>query len=297
MWNLFGGIANGGLSLISGSMNNKAQRKAQAREHEFQKNLQAEQFAHDSEMAKYEYQTNLEMWNRQNAYNSPAEQMKRYQEAGLNPNLLYGNISSGNSTSAPSYQAPRKDYSGLKGINQRTMNYDFINNLANSAMQMVHSIQDLQIKKSQKTNLDQRTKNEAVRGTILSIDKELRSMERDFQRDHKGAYDIAKIQEYYDLKDTRHNILKYQAEAAEYRAKIDSIKAENAERGIDDNPESVWALVNNYVNNSAYKATGHRAYHMDLNNMGLMYNRILNDAKSMVRGLFDINFGKLFGSW
>lgn len=32
---------------------------------------------------------NLELWNYQNAYNSPAEQMKRYQDAGLNPNLIY----------------------------------------------------------------------------------------------------------------------------------------------------------------------------------------------------------------
>jgi len=29
-------------------------------------------------------------WNRQNLYNSPAEQMKRYKEAGLNPHLIYG---------------------------------------------------------------------------------------------------------------------------------------------------------------------------------------------------------------
>lgn len=33
---------------------------------------------------------NLELWNLQNEYNSPAAQMKRYQDAGLNPNLIYG---------------------------------------------------------------------------------------------------------------------------------------------------------------------------------------------------------------
>lgn len=33
---------------------------------------------------------NIEMWNMQNAYNSPASQMARLREAGLNPNLIYG---------------------------------------------------------------------------------------------------------------------------------------------------------------------------------------------------------------
>lgn len=33
---------------------------------------------------------NLDMWNRQNVYNAPDQQMKRLKEAGLNPNLVYG---------------------------------------------------------------------------------------------------------------------------------------------------------------------------------------------------------------
>lgn len=41
---------------------------------------------------------NLELWNLQNEYNSPAAQMKRYQDAGLNPNLIYGQS---NEASAP----------------------------------------------------------------------------------------------------------------------------------------------------------------------------------------------------
>lgn len=32
----------------------------------------------------------LEQWNRENAYNSPKQQMQRLKEAGLNPNLVYG---------------------------------------------------------------------------------------------------------------------------------------------------------------------------------------------------------------
>lgn len=35
-------------------------------------------------MADYEFSNNLKMWNLQNAYNSPAQQMQRLKDAGLN---------------------------------------------------------------------------------------------------------------------------------------------------------------------------------------------------------------------
>lgn len=52
-------------------------------------------------------QFNLEMWNKNNEYNSPQAQMRRYEEAGLNSALMYGNVSSGNSSSAPVKGVPQ----------------------------------------------------------------------------------------------------------------------------------------------------------------------------------------------
>lgn len=45
-------------------------------------------------------------WQQQAEYNTPANQMARYRDAGLNPNLIYGSgqASAGNMTSAPDYQ-------------------------------------------------------------------------------------------------------------------------------------------------------------------------------------------------
>ena len=37
-----------------------------------------------------------DMWNKNNLYNSPSEQMKRYQDAGINPYMALDNISGGN---------------------------------------------------------------------------------------------------------------------------------------------------------------------------------------------------------
>lgn len=45
------------------------------------------------------------MWNLQNEYNSPTQQMARIRAAGLNPNLVYGNGVTGNSAgSTPQYE-------------------------------------------------------------------------------------------------------------------------------------------------------------------------------------------------
>lgn len=59
------------------------------------------------------FQYNTQMWNEQNAYNSPAAQMQRYKDAGLNPMLIYGNgvSSAGNASGAPHYEAPT--YKGM----------------------------------------------------------------------------------------------------------------------------------------------------------------------------------------
>lgn len=51
------------------------------------------------DLAKYQNEWNVAQWNRQNAYNTPAMQRQRYEEAGINPYFAMGNIQSGNAES------------------------------------------------------------------------------------------------------------------------------------------------------------------------------------------------------
>jgi len=63
---------------------------------------------------------NEKMWNMNNAYNAPVQQMQRLKEAGLNPNLIYGTgtASAGNSSSpAEGYTRAEHDFSGLGSAN------------------------------------------------------------------------------------------------------------------------------------------------------------------------------------
>lgn len=86
---IVGGVAAPLGSLIGGYFSNRAQEKSN------RANL---------ELANYQYEKNLEQWNRENLYNSPAEQMKRYKAAGLNPNLIYGQQNT--SANSPQFDAP-----------------------------------------------------------------------------------------------------------------------------------------------------------------------------------------------
>lgn len=61
------------------------------------------------ELAKYEFKRNKEMWELNNQYNSPLSQMNRYREAGLNPALMYGQGTPGNSQTPPKFEAPQYD--------------------------------------------------------------------------------------------------------------------------------------------------------------------------------------------
>lgn len=59
------------------------------------------QAKYNREMAERQNQYNIDMWKMQADYNSPQAQMRRFQDAGLNPNLIYGQGNNGNMTSAP----------------------------------------------------------------------------------------------------------------------------------------------------------------------------------------------------
>lgn len=72
------------------------------------------QLSYSREMYEKQRADALADWNMQNQYNSPKEQMTRFKEAGLNPNLIYGQMSNSpvvRSSSPQSYNptAPQAD--------------------------------------------------------------------------------------------------------------------------------------------------------------------------------------------
>lgn len=109
---------------------------------------------------------NLDFWHLQNAYNSPEQQMNRFRDAGLNPNLIYGNSgdnSAGNIPTpdvvAPQFRAPQMQRPDLL-----------------SSM-LAHA--DLRIKSAQANNLNEQT--EVIRKDAILRDWQARRAGFDYK--------------------------------------------------------------------------------------------------------------------
>lgn len=113
-----GAIIAGGASLLGSALGFGSQKKTNKANMELAK-YQNEWQTQENEKA---YQRSLQMWNLQNEYNSPTQQMARLRSAGLNPNLVYGNGAVGNTTSNyPQYEPAdidRAHLSPYRGWNQ-----------------------------------------------------------------------------------------------------------------------------------------------------------------------------------
>lgn len=84
-------------------------------------------------MKQQEQAYNLELWNLQNQYNSPAAQMERYQDAGLNPNLIYSKDNMASSPAAASAASFRPQGTFSRGVNSAMSVIAQIMNVVKSA--------------------------------------------------------------------------------------------------------------------------------------------------------------------
>lgn len=99
-----GGAAGAGIITAAAGLYDSWRNRVQSKENT-DKTIAAQKS--ESELA---YQRSVQSWNEQNLYNSPQAQMQRFQEAGLNPHLIYGQGSSGLASSPPQYQPANLQY-------------------------------------------------------------------------------------------------------------------------------------------------------------------------------------------
>lgn len=115
------------------------------------------QNAMNARMSKAQRKWNLEMWNRQNAYNTPAAQMQRYRDAGLNPNLAVSGGNPGNASQAP--QAEKYTMEGPKSSRDVASELGKYQNISASK-----TGQELQF---------QQTQSEMLRQTLLHVQTQI----------------------------------------------------------------------------------------------------------------------------
>ena len=145
-WGAFSNAAGGFLgSIFNGAMGYLGQKQA----NETNLRIARETNEANRQLAQYEWNKNLEMWNLQNMYNSPASQMQRFKQAGLNPNLIYGQGNAGNATTLPRYSAPTM---------QPVTVHPAIFQIGN-ALDVLGKYMDYRIKSAQEQQIRQQTSN------------------------------------------------------------------------------------------------------------------------------------------
>lgn len=168
-------LVAGFLGFGSSAMNAQAQREIAQENREWQEKMINQ--ARDWE---------IEQWNRQNEYNSPQAQMQRYNDAGLNPNLIYSQGSPGLagqlSTTAPSSNqvAPHFDPSPMlqaaqlaNQVKQTDSNVRLQDSQIAVQQQQVHNMTLQAITEiARAKNLDEQTKGQIIQNLISESTKD-----------------------------------------------------------------------------------------------------------------------------
>lgn len=93
-----GSVVSGISSIFGQSQQNRIQQKIAREQLKAQAEENQKTREYNKALAEWQNSENIAQWNRENEYNSPSAQMKRYRDAGLNADLIYNQ----QNTSAPS---------------------------------------------------------------------------------------------------------------------------------------------------------------------------------------------------
>lgn len=161
---------SGGLGLVGGLISHGDVKE----QYKYNKKLQDNAFAH-----------NVEMWNRQNAYNTPSAQMERLQAAGLNPNLVYGNGGATNTANDyPKYQAGEApQVANIRAASRQL------------ALQGFQTAINAKLQQAQAANLNADTQLKGTQNELTATQKEIAMIDKQFQQgtlDARTQYQLEK---------------------------------------------------------------------------------------------------------
>ncbi|QCS36331.1 minor capsid protein [Capybara microvirus Cap1_SP_263] len=139
----------------------------------------------NKELQELAYQQNLDQWNAENEYNLPINQMQRFKDAGLNPNLVYGQ-------SSVSASSPKLQYQNQNAGSLIPYQSNLFKDLAESKwLEFAAKHSELELKKQagedahnislkQQDLLDQQINTQRQIGTGYLLDNEKKEAEKPF---------------------------------------------------------------------------------------------------------------------
>lgn len=171
-------------------------------------------------LAREMRKSDIEMWHEANKYNSPIMQMQRLREAGLNPNLVYGNGATHTAQQAPAAKVPevQNELASLGQLN---------------AVPIISMYQDMKIKNAQIDNIqkqmeyaDSKIINEGLKAISTSVNTEKNQFSLSQARRladsqfETAMANLRKIRQDINLKSLQEQMFPYKM--AESKAKTES---------------------------------------------------------------------------
>ncbi len=258
------------------------------------------------ELAEYQYSKDVEMWEKNNEYNSPESQMDRYQQAGLNPNLVYGSPAvSGNSTSMPSYDSPELDaYTDFGDFGASSaVNAYYQEQQQKNSDKLAESNYELQKTQAAVNRIEAINKFIESKGKVIdnleklrthNYNKSVEGILRDglVKANNKTDKEIDLIQSNIDVNHGRMNLMQRQSEELQSRINVNEKQADYIVQQTEESvarTSRIWQLLPSEVKYSESNAE---------NMKRVCYNSLIkneNDKVVFNQNRFKYYFMKVFG--
>lgn len=201
--------ANIGGNMLTQRWANRANQRMAADQRRWNEQQWYRESQFSQQMQDRQNEFNLDMWNRANVYNSPASQMQRFKDAGLNPNLIYSKGTAGQAgglTSAPittpntkPYQraqnvAPKVnllEYMNARSLQAQTNNVDANTLVQEQKARTEATNQVLNIVKAAGGKLDNKLKAEILDYQIQAAEQNLRNITNEA---NKSALEVNELE-------------------------------------------------------------------------------------------------------
>lgn len=242
---------------------------------------------YSKKLAKYQFDLNKQMWDLQNEYNSPSSQMARYQEAGLNPNLVYGagGMMSGNAQNAPTAEQPNYQQPYL-GMDQLGPQFDKV---VNTAREILDSAQQRKLQSQQAFN--EITKSLALGSEIaknnaqtIKTYQETRGVELDNTlKDIQTRYQDNLYQQEISINRARIDLTKESVNESIARQQTELMKQYNLRTGAELNAAKVITESTQQLLNSAITESQRRGWYLtdaQIDNLGELSKKFQAEVTS-----------------
>lgn len=279
-------LASAGAGLVTGLGNIFSGKKRDERQQKWANSMYEKQKADE-----------IAFWEKNNMYNSPQAQMQRLKEAGLNPNLVYGNGAVANSSSSPNVpNAPNVQFQPREftfdaashlmnyyDIRSKTAQLDLLTEQQNVLKQdaILKAVQAANVaQNTEGSKFDLKQKQDLNSTTIEMAKENLRKLTSDISLSQRSAQreDIrlesdlkdAIVKRAYTKAQTTNTItdtarINAVIKQIETSTKMQEIENELAEQGIFRNDPAYMRILNGMAQELTAVNTGYKAVDAVLN--------------------------------